>query len=380
MSSVEPELVGCVVRNASAEGCQAYVAAQVAAVRRRGRFPGPRRVLIIGASSGFGLAARLQLAFGGGSATYGIAFERAPSAEQGGSAGWYKQQAFDQLAREQGVQAESRFADAFLPATRAQTLAWIRTHWGQVDLLVYSLASSVRIREDGQRCRAVIKSLHNPLEGWGLDLAAEQLIRQQVEVATAQELADTEAVMGGDSWHAWVSALQQADLLAPGFRTLAFSYEGPAFTHAWYRDGTLGAAKRHLRQTADQLRNALLPLQGDARVVMCKALVTRASLVIPFLPIYLMLLMAVMKEKGLHEECLQQMARLFADQLYGPGAPRCDALGRWRLDELELRADVQHEVLARRAALTAENFRTLGDYDGLRAELLRQHGFAPLSG
>ena len=151
-------------------------------------------------------------------------------------------------------------------------------------------------------------------------------------------------------------------------------------THPWYRDGTLGAAKRHLQQTADALRMALRPLQGDARVVMCKALVTRASLVIPFLPVYLMLLMAVMKDKGLHEECPQQMARLFADQLYGPGAPRCDALGRWRLDEFELRADVQHAVLARLSELTADNFRQLGDYAAMRSELPHQHGFMPIAG
>lgn len=376
----EPEIVGCVVRNANPAGCQARVAQQIAAVRQRGTFAAPRRVLILGSSSGFGLAARIQLAFGGGAATFGVAYERAPDAELTGSAGWHNQQAFDHFAESAGLQAQSRFADAFLPQTRQAVLAWIREQWGQVDLLVYSLASGVRVLDDGRRCRAVIKSLHNPLEGWGLDLAAEQLIRQQVMVAAEQEHRDTVTVMGGEPWQQWVLALQQAGLLAPGFHTLAFSYEGPALTHPWYRDGTLGAAKRHLQQTADALRMALRPLQGDARVVMCKALVTRASLVIPFLPVYLMLLMAVMKDKGLHEECPQQMARLFADQLYGPGAPRCDALGRWRLDEFELRADVQHAVLARLSELTADNFRQLGDYAAMRSELPHQHGFMPIAG
>ena len=178
---------------------------------------------------------------------------------------------------------------------------WIRAQWGQIDLLVYSLATGVRIMADGQRYQSVLKSMGHPIQGWGLDLGQQQLIRQEMPVASAEEVLATERVMGGEYWQNWVQQLHQAGCLAPGFRTLSFSYEGPALTHAWYRDGTLGHAKQHLQQTAPHLRPLLTSVDGDARAVICKALVTKASLVIPFLPVYLMLLMKVMKTKGLHE-------------------------------------------------------------------------------
>ena len=216
----------------------------------------------------------------------------------------------------------------------------------------------------------------HPIQGWGLDLGQQQLIRQEMPVASAEEVLATERVMGGEDWQNWVLQLHQAGCLAPGFRTISFSYEGPALTHAWYRDGTLGHAKQHLQQTAAHLRPLLSSVGGDARAVICKALVTKASLVIPFLPVYLMFLMKVMKAKGLHEGCIEQMSRLFANQLYGDQGVRVDSQGRWRLDERELRPDVQQEVLALLAVLSADNFRELGDFSGLQQEFLRLNGFA----
>ena len=372
----EPLIQGCVARNCHPAGCQRAVEAQIAYVRQQPRFAAPKRVLILGASSGFGLAARISLAFGGGAETLGVAFERAPSETHPGSAGWHNQQAVTRLANAAGFAAESRFGDAFAPGLQQEVIDWIRAQLGQIDLLVYSLATGVRIMADGQRYQSVLKSMGHPIQGWGLDLGQQQLIRQEKPVASAEEVLATERVMGGEDWQNWVQQLHQAGCLAPGFRTLSFSYEGPALTHAWYRDGTLGHAKQHLQQTAAHLRPLLSSVGGDARAVICKALVTKASLVIPFLPVYLMFLMKVMKAKGLHEGCIEQMSRLFADQLYGTQGVRADSQGRWRLDERELRPDVQQEVLALRGVLSADNFRELGDFSGLQQEFLRLNGFA----
>ena len=372
----EPLIQGCVARNCHPAGCQRAVEAQIAYVRQQPRFAAPKRVLILGASSGFGLAARISLAFGGGAETLGVAFERAPSEAHPGSAGWHNQLAVTRLANAAGFAAESRFGDAFAPELQQEIIEWIRAQWGQIDLLVYSLATGVRIMADGQRYQSVLKSMGHPIQGWGLDLGQQQLIRQEMPVASAKEVLATERVMGGEDWQNWVLQLQQAGCLAPGFRTLSFSYEGPALTHAWYRDGTLGHAKQHLQQTAAHLRPLLSSVGGDARAVICKALVTKASLVIPFLPVYLMFLMKVMKAKGLHEGCIEQMSRLFANQLYGDQGVRVDSQGRWRLDERELRPDVQQEVLALLAVLSADNFRELGDFSGLQRDFLQLNGFA----
>ncbi len=372
----EPLIQGCVAKNCHPAGCQRAVEAQIAYVRQQPRFEGPKRVLILGASSGFGLAARISLAFGGGAETLGVAFERPPADLHTGSAGWHNQMAVTRLANAAGFAAESRFGDAFSPALQQEIIDWIRGRWGQIDLLVYSLATGVRVMADGQRYQSVLKSIGHPIQGWGLDLGQQRLIRQEMPAATAEEVLATERVMGGEDWQNWVQQLQQAACLAPGFRTISFSYEGPALTHAWYRDGTLGHAKQHLQQTAARLRPLLSPLGGDARAVICKALVTKASLVIPFLPVYLMFLMKVMKAKGLHEGCIEQMSRLFADQLYGTQGVRADSQGRWRLDERELRPDVQQEVLALLAVLSADNFRELSDFTGLQQEFLQLNGFA----
>lgn len=372
----EPLIQGCVARNCHPAGCQRAVEAQIAYVRQQPGFVAPKRVLILGASSGFGLAARISLAFGGGAETLGVAFERAPSETHPGSAGWHNQLAVTRLANAAGFSAESRFGDAFAPGLQQEIIEWIRAQWGQIDLLVYSLATGVRIMADGQRYQSVLKSMGHPIQGWGLDLGQQQLIRQEMPVASAEEVLATERVMGGEDWQNWVQQLHQAGCLAPGFRTLSFSYEGPALTHAWYRDGTLGHAKQHLQQTAAHLRPLLSSVGGDARAVICKALVTKASLVIPFLPVYLMCLMKVMKAKGLHEGCIEQMSRLFADQLYGAQGVRADSQGRWRLDERELRPDVQQEVLALLAVLSADNFRELSDFSGLQQEFLQLNGFA----
>ena len=371
----EPQIQGCVAKNCHPLGCQRAVEAQIAYVQQQPQFDGPKRVLILGASSGFGLAARIVLAVGGGSQTLGLSFERPPSEQGSGSAGWYNQHHFQQWAEANGVAATSMLGDAFSPVVQQQVVSWIQQQWGAVDLLIYSLASGVRVMADGQRYYSVLKSIGNSVTGWGLDLGGEQLMVQEMPAATASEIAATERVMGGEDWQQWVMQLADAGCLAPGFRTLAFSYEGPAITHSWYRDGTLGRAKRHLQQSADTLRSGLGSLQGDARVVLCKALVTKASLFIPFLPVYLMVLMKVMKAQGVHEGCIEQMSRLFAQQLYGEQPLRVDSQGRWRLDERELAADVQAELLNRLGSLNSENFRDIGDYAGLRQEFLRLNGF-----
>ena len=373
---IHPQIQGCVARNCHPMGCRAAVLQQIEQVRAAGPFNGPKRVLVLGASSGFGLASRIALTFGAGADTLGVSFERGPSDKGLGSAGWYNNIWFRQAAEQAGRIAVNLIGDAFSDTMRQQAIDVIRQRLGQVDLVVYSLASGVRVMPDGTQVRSVLKTTGQPLQGWGLDLEHDALVQQSLVPATPEEIRDTVTVMGGEDWQRWMQALQQADCLAPGARTVAYSYIGPESTYPLYRDGTIGYAKEHLHATAETINLQLAGIGGHAWVSVCKALVTKASLVIPFLPVYLMFLMKVMKAKGLHEGCIEQMSRLFADQLYGTQGVRADSQGRWRLDERELRPDVQQEVLALLAVLSADNFRELSDFTGLQQEFLQLNGFA----
>jgi enoyl-[acyl-carrier protein] reductase/trans-2-enoyl-CoA reductase (NAD+) len=372
---IHPQIQGCVARNCHPMGCRAAVLQQIEQVRAAGPFNGPKRVLVLGASSGFGLASRIALTFGAGADTLGVSFERGPSDKGLGSAGWYNNIWFRQAAEQAGRIAVNLIGDAFSDTMRQQAIDVICQQLGQVDLVVYSLASGVRVMPDGTQVRSVLKTTGQPLQGWGLDLEHDALVQQSLVPATPEEIRDTVTVMGGEDWQRWMQALQQADCLAPGARTVAYSYIGPESTYPLYRDGTIGYAKEHLHATAETINLQLAGIGGHAWVSVCKALVTKASVFIPVLPVYLGLLMGVMKERGVHEGCIEQMQRLFADKMYGPRGVVADGNRLIRMDDHELEPAVQAAVSALWPKVTPENFRTLGDFAGLRQEFMQLNGF-----
>ncbi|MBV7439393.1 enoyl-ACP reductase FabV [Aeromonas sp. sif2416] len=372
---IQPQIQGCVARNCHPIGCRAAVAQQIASVKAAGPFSGPKRVLVLGASSGFGLASRIALAFGAGADTIGVSFERGPSDKGIGSAGWYNNIWFRQAAEQEGRIAVNLIGDAFSDAMRQQAIASIRQQLGQVDLVVYSLASGIRLLADGTQVRSVLKTTGQPFSGWGLDLEHDSLVQQSLAPATPEEIRDTVTVMGGEDWQLWLQALQQADCLAPGVQTVAYSYIGPESTYPLYRDGTIGYAKEHLHATAEAINLQLAQLGGHAWVSVCKALVTKASAYIPVLPVYLGLLMGVMKERGVHEGCIEQMQRLFASKMYGPRGVVADGNRLIRMDDHELDPAIQVAVSALWSKVTPDNFHTLGDFAGLRRDFMQLNGF-----
>ncbi|WP_310596534.1 enoyl-ACP reductase FabV [Aeromonas aquatica] len=372
---IHPQIQGCVARNCHPIGCRAAVAQQIAGVRAAGHFNGPRRVLVLGASSGFGLASRIALTFGAGADTVGVSFERGPSDKGLGSAGWYNNIWFRQAAEQEGRIAVNLIGDAFSDAMRQQAVETIRQQLGQVDLVVYSLASGIRVLADGTQVRSVLKTTGQPFSGWGLDLEHDSLVQQSLAPATPEEIQGTVTVMGGEDWQLWLQALQQADCLAPGVQTVAYSYIGPESTYPIYRDGTIGYAKEHLHATAETINLQLAELGGHAWVSVCKALVTKASAYIPVLPVYLGLLMGVMKERGVHEGCIEQMRRLFADKMYGPQGVVADGNRLIRMDDHELDPAVQAAVSALWSKVTPDNFQALGDFAGLKRDFMQLNGF-----
>lgn len=372
---IHPQIQGCVARNCHPIGCRAAVAQQIAGVRAAGHFNGPKRVLVLGASSGFGLASRIALTFGAGADTVGVSFERGPSDKGLGSAGWYNNIWFRQAAEQEGRIAVNLIGDAFSDVMRQQAVETIRQQLGQVDLVVYSLASGIRVMPDGTQVRSVLKTTGQPFSGWGLDLEHDTLVQQSLAPASPEEIQDTVTVMGGEDWQLWLQALQQANCLAPGVQTVAYSYIGPESTYPIYRDGTIGYAKEHLHATAETINLQLAELGGHAWVSVCKALVTKASAYIPVLPVYLGLLMGVMKERGVHEGCIEQMRRLFADKMYGPQGVVADGNRLIRMDDHELDPAVQAAVSALWSKVTPDNFQALGDFAGLKRDFMQLNGF-----
>ena len=361
----------------SPAGCARQVAEQVAAERLLPPVTGgPRAVLVLGASGGYGLAARLVAAFGAGARTLGVSFEREPCAKRGGSPGWYNNLAFDEAARQHGLASVTLVADAYLPETKARVVAAARANgFEKFDLVVYSLAAPARTDPaTGTIHHTAIKPIGQPYSALTLNLAAGTLRTTTIAPATEEEIFGTVKVMGGEDWRLWIESLQAAGLLHEGVKTIAFSYLGPACTRAVYRSGTLGRAKAHVEATARELDTRLAPLGGSARVAVCKALVTRASAVIPAMPLYLAALYRVMKNRGLHENCLDQMNRLFRERLYTGRPASVDGEGRIRLDDLEMRNEVQAEVAAILNTVTPENVWNLVDYEGYQRDFLALHG------
>jgi enoyl-[acyl-carrier protein] reductase/trans-2-enoyl-CoA reductase (NAD+) len=332
---------------------------------------------VLGASGGYGLATRVVSAFGCQAQTFGVSFERAPTERHPGTPGYYNNLAFEAAAGEAGLLTETLVADAFLDATRNTVIERARARgFLPFDLVVYSLAAPMRVDPvTGISYRSALKPLGQTFSGQMIDMMTGELSAISIDPATQEECDATVKVMGGEDWLLWSRALRDAGLLAPGATTMALSYIGPALTNAIYRSGTLGKAKEHLEKTASEISSLLSDIQGRAFVSVNKALVTRASSVIPGMPPYLCALYKVMKAKGLNEGCLEQMHRLFRDRLYAGGPVPVDESGRIRLDDWELREDVQAEVSAILSRITSENVAQETDLAGFRNESLALYGF-----
>lgn len=373
---IQPRIKGFICTTAHPDGCARDVAQQIAHVRAGGAIKGaPQRVLVIGASNGYGLATRITAAFGASAQTMGVFLERPSQRGKPASAGWYKAAAFQRAAREQGLYALSVNGDAFAPATKQLVMQRIREDWGQVDLVVYSLAAPLRTLADGSVVRSAIKPIGAPFAGATIDVTSGEL--RQIEVAPAEdaEIATTVQVMGGEDWQAWIEALGDAGLLADGARTINYTYIGSEITWPIYHHGTIGRAKEDLDRAARELQAVMSRVGGDARICVMKGLLTQASSAIPGLPLYFALMFRVMKAEGTHEGCIEQADRLLRTQLYGDAEMRLDDAGRVRMDDLEMADTVQSWVRTNWGLVEAGNLDELTDAAGYRQAFLQMYGF-----
>jgi enoyl-[acyl-carrier protein] reductase/trans-2-enoyl-CoA reductase (NAD+) len=373
---IKPKVRGFICTTAHPLGCAANVHEQIEYVKQQGILQGPKNVLVIGASTGYGLASRIVSAFACGANTIGVFFERPPAEDKLGSAGWYNTVAFQQAAEAEGLFSLNINGDAFSNQIKEETLSAIRQHFGKVDLLVYSLASPRRTHPDsGETFTSVLKPIGPAYTNKTVNFSNGAVTDIAIESATETEIAHTVEVMGGDDWQRWVNQLEAAGLLAQGFQTVAYSYIGPQVTQPIYREGTIGRAKDHLEATAQALNERLAKLNGEAVVSVNKALVTQASSAIPIVPLYISILYKVMKEKGLHEGCIEQMYRLYKDALLAKGDRKFDDKGRIRIDDWEMRSDVQEQVEQLWPLISSDNIEQISDIAGYRHEFLRLFGF-----
>lgn len=370
---VEPKTRGFICTTAHPVGCAANVAHQIEYVREHPHFEGVKKALIIGCSTGYGLATRVAAAFGAGASTLGVAFERPASRTRTASAGWYNTAAFERFAERDGLYAKTVMGDAFSDAVKEQVIDLIRSDLGKVDLVVYSLAAPRRTVGD-TTYHSVLKPVGQPFTSKSLDVAKMEVDTVTIEPAAQEEIDATVKVMGGEDWRWWLEELREADVLAENATTLAYSYIGPELTYPVYHDGTVGLAKRDLAEAARAIDGELQAAGGHAYVSVNKALVTQASAAIPVVPLYISILFKIMKEQGTHEGCIEQMYRLLAQKLYGP-ALELDAEGFLRMDDRELAPAVQEKVDVAWQAISNENLKTYADLEGYRREFFQLFGF-----
>lgn len=373
---IVPKIRGFICTTAHPDGCARNVAEQIAIVKNRGPIAqGPKKVLVIGASAGYGLASRIVAAFGSDAATLGVFFEKPGDVERPATAGWYNSAAFEQAATAAGLYARSFNGDAFSDAMKAEVIAAIKADLGQVDCIIYSLASPRRTHpKTGQTFSSVLKPIGESYTNKTLNTATGVVDEITIQPAVNDDVANTVAVMGGDDWRMWIDALLAENLIAPGTQTLAYSYIGPELTWPIYKNGTIGKAKEDLERVQRVLDEKLAPLGGKAWVSVNKALVTQASSAIPVVPLYISLLYRVMKDAGNHEDCIEQMDRLFRERLY-QGDPQPDEAGRIRLDDWEMAPDIQAQVMANWQKVNTDNLMELADFKGYQAGFLRLFGF-----
>lgn len=374
---IKPKTRGFICTTTHPTGCEANVKEQIARVKADGAVAnGPKKVLVIGASTGYGLASRITAAFGSGAATLGVFLEKPATEKKPGSAGWYNSGAFEKAAHDEGLYAKSINGDAFSHEMRAKAIKMIKADLGQVDLVVYSLASPVRkLPDSGEVVRSVLKPIGNTYKATALDTSKDIIIDAEIEPASEEEVQNTVTVMGGEDWELWMAALKAAGVLAEGVKTVSYSYIGTDITWPIYWHGALGKAKEDMDRAAGDLRNSLADINGSANVAVLKSVVTQASAAIPVMPLYIAMGFKVMKELNIHEGCIEQINRMFRSQLYKEGGADLDETARIRMDDWELRDDVQNQVKALWPQVTNENIFELTDYQGYKDDFLKLFGF-----
>lgn len=376
---IKPKIRGFICTTTHPVGCEANVKEQIEYTKANGPIKNaPKRVLVIGSSSGYGLSSRIAAAFGGGAATIGVFFEKPGTDKKPGTAGYYNSAAFDKFAKAEGLYSKSLNGDAFSNEAKEKTIELIKQDLGQIDMVVYSLASPVRkLPETGELIRSSLKPIGQTYTSTAVDTNRDVIIEASVEPATEQEIEDTITVMGGQDWELWINALDEAGVLAEGCKTVAYSYIGTELTWPIYWDGALGRAKMDLDRAASELNAKLSAKGGSANVAVLKSVVTQASSAIPVMPLYIAMVFKKMREEGVHEGCMEQIFRMFSQRLYKEdgSAPEVDDKNRLRLDDLELRDDIQQHCQNLWPQITTENLKELTDYVQYKEEFLKLFGF-----
>ena len=367
---IKPKVRGFICTTAHPQGCKAIVKEQIDHVKAQGHTENfPKKVLVIGASMGYGLATRISAAYSGGAATIGVIFDKPASGNRTATAGWYNTAAFEQFAAEDGLYAKTINGDAYSREIKEKTIELIKKDLGKVDCVVYSLAAPRRTTADGVQYTSVLKTVGQPYTNKTINLKDNTVNDITVEPATEEEITATVKVMGGEDWKDWIDALKAADAIEDNAVTVAYSYIGPDITHPMYADGSIGKAKDHLFETAKELTK-----NGGVRAYISvnKALVTQSSAAIPIVPLYISILYKVMKEKGVHEGCIEQMCRMWNEKLF---AGVTDDEGRIRMDDLEMQDDVQSEVHKLWTEIATDNLDTHADLEGYHTDFYRLFGF-----
>lgn len=377
ISVIKPKVRGFVCITTHPDGCAAHVKEQIEFIQSKSKIQGgPKKVLVIGCSTGYGLASRITAAFGCEADTLGVFSGRSYNNGRPASPGWYNTIALENEAQKLGFYAKSIKGDAFSNATKQEVIDTLKAELGPVDLVVYSLASARRIDpKTGEVYKSALKPVGKAFSGKTVDTDKKIVTEISLEPATDKEVMDTIKVMGGEDWKMWMHILGENELLAKGCISIAYSYIGPEITKPLYRDGTIGKAKEDLENTAEAIQKILTPLNGRAHVVISKAIVTQASSAIPVLSLYVALLFKFMKEQGTHEDCIQQIYRLFASKLYNHVELETDEANRIRIDDLEMQTDIQAKIQALWNTITTENVCELTDIQGCSNDFLKLFGF-----
>ena len=376
---IKPKIRGFICTTTHPVGCEANVKEQIELTKAKGKISnGPKKVLVVGSSSGYGLSSRIASAFGSDAATIGVFFEKPSSETKPGTAGWYNSAAFDKFAKAEGLYSKSINCDAFSHEAKQKVIELIKADLGQIDMVVYSLASPVRkLPDTGEVIRSSLKPMGETYSATAVDTNKDTIIETSVEPATEQEIADTVTVMGGQDWELWMEALSQAGVLADGCKTVAYSYIGTEITWPIYWHGALGKAKMDLDRAANELNSKLSATGGSANVAVLKSVVTQASSAIPVMPLYIAMVFKKMREEGLHEGCMEQIYRMFSERLYRADgqAAETDSENRLRLDDWELREEIQKHCRELWPQVTTENLSELTDYREYKEEFLKLFGF-----
>lgn len=369
---VKPKVKGFICTTAHPKGCEAAVKEQIEYVKSQPKSKGPKKVLVIGSSMGYGLASRIAVTYSCDADTIGIIFDKQGKEKRTATAGWYNTAAFEKFATADGYYAKTLNGDAFSDEIKQETIELIKKDWGKVDMIIYSVAAPRRNAPDGVTYRSVLKTIGKEYTNQTIDLLTNEISEVTIPVATAEEVEATVKVMGGEDWKLWMHALKDAGVLADNAVTVAYSYIGPELTHPIYYDGSIGQAKQHLYQSADEITKEISG--AKAYVSVNKAVVTQSSAAIPIVPLYMSLLLKVMKEKNLHEDCIEQMYRMVHDRLCGEEVVT-DEQGLIRMDDYEMRPEVQDEVMKLWKEVNKDNIQQLGDIDEYWKEFYQIFGF-----